>query len=120
MYSVCTGLYWVCACTYYCGIFNTLKPPKLSLPSALFLSRAAVLLHSGLALVPKPCFAVKLGFREIQVDVWTSDVMAGAGGAAGPAPDVQHQPEGTACHFVTSVMLILYEHITDSNMCLPS
>ena len=57
----------------------------------LFLSRAAVLLH----LV---CFTTKLGFREIQVDVQTSDVMAGAGGAARPAQDVQHQPEGTVCH----------------------
>ncbi len=36
-----------------------------------------------------------MGVREIQVDVRTSDVMAGAGGAAGPAPDVRHQPEGT-------------------------
>ncbi len=25
MYSVCTFLYSVCVCTYYCGIFNTLK-----------------------------------------------------------------------------------------------
>ena len=45
----------------------------------------------------KPCSAAKLGFREIQVDVRTSDVMAGAGGGAGPAPDVRHQPEGTVC-----------------------
>ncbi len=36
-------------------------------------------------------------FREMQVDVRTSDVMAGAGGGAGPSPDVRHQPEGTAC-----------------------
>ncbi len=45
------------------------------------------------------CFAANLGFREIQVDVRTSDVMAAAGGCAGPAPDVtvRHQPEGTAC-----------------------
>ena len=35
-----------------------------------------------------------MGIREIQVDVWTSDVMARAraAGAAGPAPDVGHQP----------------------------
>ena len=51
----------------------------------LFLSRAAVLRHIAAS---KPCRAAKLGFREIQVDVWTSDVMAGAGGGAGPAPDV--------------------------------
>ncbi len=58
----------------------------LSVPSALFLSLAEVLLH--LALASKPCFAAKLGFWVIQVDVLTSDVMAGAGGAAGPAQDV--------------------------------
>jgi hypothetical protein len=36
-----------------------------------------------------------MGIQEIQVDVRTSEVMARAWGAAGPAPDVQHQPEGT-------------------------
>jgi hypothetical protein len=61
----------------------------------LSLSRAAVLRHIVMA-ASKPCFAANLGFREIQVDVRTSDVMAGAGGAAGPAQDVRHQPEGTA------------------------
>ena len=53
----------------------------------LFLSRAVVLRHIA-ASKPGPCRAAKLGFREIQVDVRTSDVMAGAGGGAGPAPDV--------------------------------
>ena len=38
-----------------------------------------------------------LNNNKIQVDVRSSDVMAGAGGGAGPAPDVRHQPEGTAC-----------------------
>ena len=56
----------------------------------LFLSRAAVRRHIAAS---KPCHAVKLGIREIQVDVWTSDAIAGAGGGAGPAPDVLHQPE---------------------------
>ena len=60
----------------------------------LFLSRAAVRRHIAAS---KPCRAAKLGIREIQVDVRTSDVMAGAGGGAGPAPDVRHQPEGTVC-----------------------
>ncbi len=32
------------------------------------------------------------GFREIQVEALAGDVMAGAGGTAGPAPDVRHQP----------------------------
>jgi hypothetical protein len=57
----------------------------------LFLSRAAVHRHIAAS---RPCSAAKMGIREIQVDVRTSDVLAGAGGAAGPAPDVRHQPEG--------------------------
>ena len=32
-----------------------------------------------------------LGFKEIHVEARPGDVMAGAGGAAGPAPDVCHQ-----------------------------
>jgi hypothetical protein len=59
----------------------------------LFLSRAAVHRHIAAS---KPCSTAAMGIREIQVDVRTSDVMAGAGGAAGPAPDVRHQPAGTA------------------------
>jgi hypothetical protein len=31
---------------------------------------------------------------EIHVEARAGDVMAGAGGAAGPAPDVRHQPPG--------------------------
>ena len=31
---------------------------------------------------------------EIQVEARAGDVMAGGGGAAGPAQDVQHQPAG--------------------------
>ena len=60
----------------------------------LFLSRAAVRRHIAAS---KPCRAAKLGIREIQVDVRTSNVMAGVGGGAGPAPDVRHHPEGTVC-----------------------
>jgi hypothetical protein len=58
----------------------------------LFLSRAAVHRHIAAS---RPCSAAKMGIREIQVDVRTSDVLAGAGGAAGSAPVVRHQPEGT-------------------------
>ena len=36
-----------------------------------------------------------LTFREIHVEAQPGDVMAGAGGAAGPAPDVCDQPPGT-------------------------
>ena len=44
----------------------------------------------------KPCFAADLGYKEIHVEARAGDVMAGAGGAAGPAPDVRHQPPGQA------------------------
>ena len=40
------------------------------------------------------CREVGLGFREVHVQARAGDVMAGAGGAAGPAPDVRHQPPG--------------------------
>jgi hypothetical protein len=58
----------------------------------LFISQAAVRSNIGPL---KPCSAAKLGIREIQVDILTIYVMAGAGGKSGPTLDVQHQPEGT-------------------------
>jgi hypothetical protein len=42
----------------------------------------------------KACFAADLSFKEILVDALAGDFMAGAGGAAGPAPDLRHQPPG--------------------------
>ena len=57
----------------------------------LFLHRSEVLRHIRGS---KPCFAADLGFKEIHVEARAGDVMAGAGGAAGPAPDVRHQPPG--------------------------
>jgi hypothetical protein len=42
----------------------------------------------------KACFAAGLGFKEIHVEARSGDVMAGAWGAAGPAPDVRHHPPG--------------------------
>ncbi len=52
----------------------------------LFLSRADSEVHYHIA-ASKPCSAAAKGVLEIQVDVLTSDVMAGAWGAAGSAPD---------------------------------
>ena len=43
-----------------------------------------------------PCRAADMGFRKIQVEALPGDVMAGGGGAAGPAPDIRHQPSGDA------------------------
>ncbi len=44
----------------------------------------------------KPCFRVAAGlcFKVIHVEARPGDVMAGAGGAAGSALDVRHQPTG--------------------------
>jgi hypothetical protein len=36
----------------------------------------------------KACFTADLSFTEIHVDAWAGNVMAGAWGTAGPAPDV--------------------------------
>ena len=55
----------------------------------LFLHQARVCRHISAS---KPCFAAGLGFKEIHVEARPGDVMAGAGGAAGPALDVRHQP----------------------------
>ena len=60
----------------------------------LFLNRASVRRHIAAS---QACHAANLGVREIHVEARAGDVMAGAGGAAGPAPDVRHQPAGT-CH----------------------
>ena len=69
---------------------NCTKNGKLS-SRRLFLNRAAVRRHIS---ATKACFAADLGFSEIRVDARSGDVMAGLGGAAGPAPDVRHQPPG--------------------------
>ena len=53
----------------------------------------------------KPCRAVDMGFREIQVEARAGDVMAGGGGAAGPAPDIRHQPPGDASLQQSTVMI---------------
>ncbi len=63
-----------------------------SLSRSLFLNRAAVRHHIAAS---RPCHAADAGIRTIQVEeARAGDIMAGAGGAAGPAPDVRHQPAG--------------------------
>ena len=59
--------------------------------AGLFLNRGAVLRHIVAA---KHCHEADMGIREIQVEAQAGDVMACAGGAARPAPDVRHQPPG--------------------------
>jgi hypothetical protein len=64
---------------------------KLS-SQGLFLNRAAVRRHIAAS---KPCHgAAQDGIRQIQMEARSGDIMADAGGAAGAAPDVRHQPEG--------------------------
>ncbi len=67
----------------------------------LFLTGSLAAVHRHIGHL-KPCPSAKMGIREIQVEVRISDVMPGAGGAAGPAHDVWHQPEVTVqrqCRF---------------------
>jgi hypothetical protein len=57
----------------------------------LFLNRASVRRHIAAS---KPCKDSQLGFREFHVQARAGDVMAGGGGAAGPAPAIRHQAPG--------------------------
>ena len=58
----------------------------------LYGSRQAATTHVGKS---PHCRALGLGVREISVAAGTgADVMAGGAGAAGPTPDVRHQPLG--------------------------
>jgi hypothetical protein len=49
--------------------------------------------HSPRPALGCPSAKIHVDAQEIHVDALASDVMAGAGGAAGPAPDVRHQPK---------------------------
>ena len=53
----------------------------------LFLHRAGVCCNISAS---KACFAADLGYKEIHVEALPGDVMAGAGGGAGPAQDIRH------------------------------
>ena len=58
----------------------------------LYGSRRAATTHVGMS---PDCRALGLGVLEISVAAGTgADVMAGGAGAAGPTPDVRHQPPG--------------------------
>ena len=58
-----------------------------------YASRRGASIHASKTPV---CRRLGLGIREIRVPAGSAaDVMAGGGGAAGPAPDVRHQPPGT-------------------------
>ena len=57
----------------------------------LRVARAAVRRHIS---ATKSWREAGLGFREVHVEARAGDVMAGAGGAAGPALDIGYQPPG--------------------------
>ena len=75
------------------GVEYTCQDGYGHLDCGLFLNQAQVRRHIRQS---KPCHAADLGYRVIHVEARAGDVMAGAGGAAGPAPDVRHQPPGDA------------------------
>ena len=63
----------------------------------MFLNRASVSRFKAAWVTVQQCQSLARCSRqdqEFQVEARAGDVMAGAGGAAGPAPDVQHQPPG--------------------------
>ncbi len=66
----------------------------------LFLNRASVRRHIARS---KPCYQAQLGFHEIHVQARAGDVMAGGGGAAGPAPSIRHQPPGALTRTLTEL-----------------
>ena len=61
----------------------------------MFLNRASVSRFKAAWVTVQQCQSLAGGtLQEFQVEARAGDVMAGAGGAAGPAPDVRHQPPG--------------------------
>ncbi len=73
----------------------------------MFLNRASVRRHIAAL---KPCRDANMGIREILLEVRAGDVMAGGGGAAGPAPDVRHQPAGDVQAEIRKNILIPCKH----------
>ena len=73
----------------------------------MFLNRASVRRRIAAS---KPCRDAKMGIREILLEARAGDVMAGGGGAAGPAPDVRHQPAGDVQAEILNNILILCKH----------
>ena len=57
-----------------------------------------------------------MGIREILLEARAGDVMAGGGGAAGPAPDVRHQPAGDVQAEIRYIRYIPYKHRQSINI----
>ena len=72
----------------------------------LYGSRRAAAIHLGKS---RQCRALGLGVREISIAAGTgADVMAGGASAAGPAPDVRHQPLGNLGYPPKKMHILLY------------
>ena len=78
----------------------------------MFLNRASVRRHIAAS---KPCRDARMGIREILLEARAGDVMAGGGGAAGPAPDVRHQPAGDVQAEIRYNRHIPYKHCQSIN-----
>ena len=84
----------------------------------LFLNRSAVLRPGHIA-AAKHCREADMGILEIQVEAWACNVMAGGGGAAGPAPDsdVRHQPPGDMARAVPQISFRYHpEHLKSTDV----
>jgi hypothetical protein len=69
----------------------------------MFLNWSSVRRHIA---ATKQCREANMGIREIQLEALAGGVMAGVGGAAGPAPDVRHLPAGDVLAEIQNSMLI--------------
>ena len=60
--------------------------------TSAFASVRAAKTHIGMS---PACRAAGLGIRELVLETRQTDNMVGGSGAAGPAPDLRHQPPGS-------------------------
>ena len=75
---------YVCVCCEQRGTFTSAFP-----------TIRAARTHIGRS---RTCAAAGLGIQEITLETRQTDTMVGGSGAAGPAPDLRHQPPGST-HF---------------------
>ena len=97
----------LCVCPLH-QHWPTLQSWLISRTAALY--QAAVRRHIAAS---KQCFKAGAGFREIQLSARPGDGMAGAGGGAGPAPDVRHQRPGEFSNFVIVIPLKSDQRVRD-------
>ena len=85
-----------------CPLHSPKQTGQLS-SQGLFLSLAAVNRHISHA---KACRNAGMGpgYREMPIQVRTVDVMAGGGGAAGPAQSIRHQEPGNLAENATCTL----------------